>query len=345
MGILFGAGCHKDKPPDYLKKIPQFGIYEYRAATTPVKKSDAAELVLSHWIDPDNPNSFGFAYPFDMAPVDSMYWITDPINGEVYEFNRQGKFRSTIVTNGSGPNQVIRPTALDPIGSKDEKSLVFILDSGRKSIVIFDQEGKETGRISHKSIPAGIPTWVRSLPNNRLAWPTYQSPKHIIAETTSNAARVSYSVPRLIPVGHQPITHNYALYDYNDDLKIEIYAYSGLPILFLQDNGINMMYNLLPYTELEEINTPLDQLPPGTRVTVNHLHKDLFIDLNKAWILFSDLLVVIDLETFGIRKYTLTDVNGRSLQFHKMVDGGETLFFINRFTHDFYLISKSSVLH
>lgn len=339
------GGCSSDKGvPGYVKKIPSFGLYTYVPASDWKTQLDTLHPVL--WYNPETANQPTFRRVGDIAAVDSSLWISDPLTGKIFKFNKSGTYRQLVVPNGRGPNEVARPSAMYVLKNpKEGKPLVYVIDPGLKSVIVFDGTGQEQGRIYHKTIDRSyFANWVVVPGANKLIWPTYSLKNHLLVEVDSTGKVRQTMLDRLIPIGHQPETYNSIIYDVERDGTTYAFSYRGLPLVFWGHGTQKRLINLLPETPLEEINVPLDPRPENTVFTVKNLVKDLYFFHDKIFLLFKNYLLIISPDDDQIKGYRILDGNDEAFGIHKMALAGDELFFINESTLKIYRKSLPNIL-
>ncbi|TYP93622.1 6-bladed beta-propeller protein [Fodinibius salinus] len=341
--MIYSACSSSIDWPEYINKLPQSKSYEYVKAGEWNKKKAVDTLAASLWIDPKNPKNAVYSTPADLVKVGDNYWICDPMMGSIFKFSSDGNYLETVSARGRGPGETLKPAALYSLDGEDG-TLIYTVDPPQKSILIFDKEGNEINRIPQETIDRSLfNNWVIALRSNRLVWPTYNLDNHVIIKADSSGMIQDSSVHRLIPKGHQPATYNATVYDEDPSKNDIFYAYRGIPVLFYKNPNAKKMVNLLPRTNLEDLNTPLNIMPHQEKARVKNIIKDIYSYKDRLLVHFRNKFLVISKNSWRSRAFIFVDSSDNKIIPQKIVLAGNDLFLINRFNLKIYKFSLSEI--
>lgn len=346
--FLFLSNCNSDGRPEYISQIPDIESFTYlpfsQAELDSKKMTFTPSLFISGSADSEN----FVGTPFWIEKVKDEIWIADPVKGEISAFNADGIFSRLIAARGRGPNELQYPASiyfsnLEPAPLKS----AWVLDSGLKSILQFNTENGEINRIRSKEILTEFyGNKILVLKDNTFLVPLTDQEKPILGVINQNGELIDGYVNRVVPLGFQPFTHNRVFFDIEPVSNQLIYAYHGLPLIFLE--GLNQdrkrVYDFRPMMELEEYNIGLTPLSAQERVSVNSVIRDLFVNGSKTYFKLDSEIIVFNHEVGDLEKViTLIDHEGIEMNFQQMVYSDGTFFLINRFTSDIYTISEADI--
>ena len=342
IAIILLAACSSDQKPAYLDQIPGFDRFDYKPVQEESLNERRITVYPSLW-GPDSANAEYFTgTPFWIETVDDEIWIADPTRGIVTAFTKEGEYYGTVAEKGDGPGEVQQPASIHHIKTAD-KNFSWILDSGLRSLIHYSTAGTELKRVHQKQMLIEFyNNRVTSLPGNLLLFPIMNHEQHVLAAVDFSGEMMGTFVNRIVPAGFQPVTHNRVFFDSDKDTGRLIYAHHGLPLIFLKDpdGSDRRVYNFKPGTALEDFNTGLTPRPANERVSVNSVTRDLFLDNNRVMFRIFNDVVIFDLETEQVDS-VLQLMNGENepLIIQQMFFSGGTLYFVNRFTNEIYILN------
>jgi hypothetical protein len=173
--------------------------------------------------------------------------------------------------------------------------------------------------VKSKFFPSGVfDNTFKTSDKNSFYWNTFSKEEYSLHEWDSLGNQKKGLVKRIIPLGFNPVTHNNVTFDVGKDLFV--YAYKGLPLVFLKNRDSLKVVNLLPKIELEEVNiglTPIPlELPKMT--SVKNLIRSINIVTSKVYINYLSSLLIYDPKMESIKKFEFIDSDKNVIKFHKM---------------------------
>lgn len=182
--------------------------------------------------------------------------------------------------------------------------------------------------------------------DNSFIVPLMNHKRHVLGVIDQNGNLVDSFVNRIVPLGYQPVTHNRVYYDIEFGNKIIVYAYHGLPLIFLKglDEANKKVFDFRPDLELRDYNISLTPIPMEERVSVKSIVRDLFINGNKIYFRLENEIIILNYEK-GFVEYviSLVDEEGYPMIFQQMIYSNGTFFLINRFTSDIYHFTEDNI--
>jgi len=346
--LVFGliVSCKKKgSVPSYLVHFPIEKEFEYIPVSYWNTAANIDTVVVDLWNKKHESNQPVLQSISDIAEVASGFWITDPLEGIIAEFNSKGQFKRIVAGRGKGPDEVFRPASIYVSKSNNAKPDIYVLDTGTKSLIRFNQLGEEKNRMIHKSIDRNFfNNWLIVSDKNISYWPTYNLDKHVVVGIDSTGKLVESLVSRIIPRGYQPMTYNGTVFDLKGSGLQKAYAYKGIPVLFTETQTDKYLINFLPETDIDEINTPLKNISENKKVTVKSLVKDLYYWKDYLFVLFKNKLIVASQDGKYVKGYHLKSETDDKIGFHKMVLTDTKLFVINRSILQVYTIELRKIL-
>jgi hypothetical protein len=329
------------KPSDvnYLDKIPEIQNYSYSDLENWGKiKNDF--FIFDEWLN-DNGDS---THQFSMinCVVETTYntfWICDPIKGQVIEVTNNGIFNRLILDHGKGPKESLTPVFAQKT-NLNRKTAFNIYDVEQKMIINLDEDGSEIGRIYSQYLPnRGFISKFKYVSKNSFLWTNLRFEEFVLFEWDSLGNTKKGIVPRLIPIGYQPVTHNDVIFDYSISSDILSFSYAGLPLIFikkLSTQSEQFVINLEPDKTLRDLNTPLDPKPQQEQIQVSILVRSIIIRDN-IYIAYQNKILILPLKKGKkIQNITPVDKNNESISFHFMEITDNHLFLVNHFTGKVY---------
>jgi len=238
---------------------------------------------------------------------------------------------------GKGPSDFVRPSAV-ALYTFAEDTVYYILDTNLNLIKEFDSEGNIKGAWSHTSLP--FSNWHNQLvvTQKHIYWPTQHIEDHVLVKAQIDGKVVGNTIDRIIPLGKQPYTYNKIVFDVSKDEGNITFAYKGLPLIFYHSKNLKIAINLLPNTEIENINTPLEIMPENKRVTVKSLVRSVYLlEENRLLVNYKSKIIVLRTDGSKGRIFSLySDIKNSSVKFHKMIKIDRTIFVINIFSGEIY---------
>lgn len=333
--------CQSDKPT-YLDDIPGYAEYVYIPHNIEsISVTDTLKPGL--WYTTEKAEIF-LKRPTGLALVGERYWVSDPLTGSIYSVNAMGDHWVTIATEGHGPGEVLHPAVI--FSDSEDSSIVYVLDTTSKSVITYSTEGIELGRF-HSSwilgefyhsnvIQSGLNHFLLTISNHETS---------VLGIIDGNGELIEPLIPKVIPSGYQPVTHNRVTFDYDVEKNILVFAYKGIPVIFIRRNEKKYLINLMSHKALHELNTPLDVQPLQTRVSVRPLVRNVFIRDNILLVHYNNSLIIYNLRSNEImRRYEFKDIDDEPLGIHEMRLAGDFLFLMNSFTAAIYKVKLSDVI-
>ncbi|PWN05701.1 6-bladed beta-propeller [Rhodohalobacter mucosus] len=346
--IFLLTTCDSADRPGYISQIPDIESFTYlafsQAELDSKKVSLTPTLLISGSADTEN----FVGTPFWIEKVKDEIWIADPVKGEVSAFSANGVFSRVIASRGRGPNELQYPASIYYSGqNRDTSNSVWILDSGLKSILQFSIDEGEQNRIQSKEILTEFyGTKILALENEAFLVPLTDQQNQILGVINQNGELIDGYVNRIVPLGYQPYTHNRVFFDIEPVSNQLVYAYHGLPLIFIEgfDSENKRVFDFRPETELSDYNVDLTPLPAEESISVSSITMDLFVNDSRAFFILENQLVVFNHEKEELEKsITLTDHEGIEMIFQQMVYSDGIFFLINRFTSDIYTLDEAEV--
>lgn len=332
--LLFGCTAW-DEIPDYIKKLPRWKSYTYRELDLTEQELPVDTLVLSLWYHAEQESSIVLNTPTDILKVDSTYWVSDPFSGSIYNFSKDGHYLGPVTRQGKGPNETMRPISLEGL-SIDGLKRVFILDNVLSSVLVVNRKGEEISRISTPYIDRAVFTnWLDIVSPNELYIPTFMDSLHTVVQIDSSGRVNGSRIARLIPLGFQPAAFNTTFYRQNTTGS-EVFAYSGLPLLFFNDHATRTIVNLLPHESLSDLNPPMTPIKSNKPITVKGYIRSIQFNRGTIWIHFKNLVLLFSPDGTLRKVYYLFTREGNEVSIQTIVYTGENLFFIDRLKQQIY---------
>jgi hypothetical protein len=352
LGIVFGLvhlSCNTDTKPDYFSYIPQISSYDYNAVSTQELESKFVTHSPELFITGDNTQGRFIGTPFWIEYVGDEYWVADPLRGEISSFDQTGSFLRVIANKGNGPGELTYPANIyyANFTANNEDNYVWILDSGTKSIIKINPEYGEEGRIRNELLLSEFyGNRLKLLPNNTFLAPIMNHKDYIIGNIDQSGDFISGLIPRIVPLGYQPITYNRAFFDVDQYDQIFTYAYNGLPLIFIENKSEEVQYVFDFKTEELFTNTNIDLTPRPIEetVSVRSIITDLFVHPPHIYFSIGHNIIVFDFEKKQTEFVIVpTHDDGENMSFQQMVFTNGTFFLINRFTSDIYRFELSDI--
>jgi len=334
--------CDREQA-DYYHQIPHIEQFDEIVSVYPGIQTKRDTSILGWYIS--KKDSLGLlSRVSDIVQVNSdEVWISDFINGEVYSFNISGKFNRKILDRGKGPNETIQPYSMGKYQGENE-TLIFILDAEQKAIIVLDKAGNEKFRsynenVEHRLMEADI----KVLNPTRLMFPTYNLNNYALAEFDSKGNFKKGLIPRLIPYGFQPMAYNDLTFDYSPNDNLLVYAYKGLPLIFLDKADKKTVLNLKPTKKLENLNVPLDTKPENASISVKMLVRNIFIEHSEILVTYLNHILEISIKgNLTVRKNIFSDQkSGKQITFHFAKNTEDFLFLIDGYRNNIYKVPKT----
>jgi len=342
------SNCTIDKRPEYINKIPDVESFTYIPIPDDNFEKGKVDLVPSLFITGTEQRENFISTPFWIEKISNEIWIADPLKGEVIAFKKNGEFSRLIATEGRGPGELQQPAGIFYRNKHSEPSdSVWILDSGLKSIISFSLNGEEIDRIHNELILSEFfNNRIIANQDNSFIVPLMNHKRHVLGVIDQNGDLVDSFVNRIVPLGYQPVTHNRLYYDIEFDSKKIVYAYHGLPLIFLEglDQVNKNLFDFRPNIELRDYNISLNPIPMEERVSVKSIVRDLFIGGNKIYFRLENEIIILNYETgFVEHTISLVDEEGFPMIFQQMIYSDGTFFLINRFTSDIFYFTEDDI--
>ncbi|MBO6793817.1 MAG: hypothetical protein JJ895_07900 [Balneolaceae bacterium] len=340
--IFFISSCNDVVEPEYLKKISFLDHYEYLDDLE--NRKTVSDTIITYSIPTD---SVLISAIGDVEEI-SKYklWVSDNVLGNIYEFDLSDSRFEKIYVRGRGPNQVISPTLLSKESIRGD-SIVYILDTNQKSLILSSLYGNDLNRYYIKEIPGAIRANKMFIQNeNSFHWPIYSDDHFLLANFDTLGNLKEKYIRRLIPLGKQPENHNTIFFDYDQTGENFAYAYIGIPLIFIETSNNKVVINLLPNAELEELNVGLDILPYETNTKVNRVIRSLDIYRDRLIIGLNNEIFVVSIDEFKImKKIKLIDQNRTPLIYHSIKVSGEHLYLINLFNSTISRVNLNDIVN
>ncbi len=333
--------CQPDDPI-YLKSIPNIEAYRYIPENIESPGiSDTLKPAL--WYSQENAEVF-LRRPTDIVLVGNKYWVSDPLTGHVYATDHYGLEWATIAIEGKGPEEVLHPASI--IIDRFDASIVYILDTSLKSLMVYSVEGFELTRIHSRWILGEFyHSHFTQVDSTRFLLTISNHEKSVLGIINENGELVEDLIPKVIPSGYQPMTHNRVAFDYDFDNNMFAFAYKGIPVVFIQSDKGWYAVNFMSHKALHELNTPIDPQPISAQVSVQGLVRSVFIANNTLLVQYNSSLITYDLERKVVSKrFEFLDRNDSALGIHGMRLAGGRLFLINNYTAEIYTVSLSDII-
>lgn len=273
---------------------------------------------------------------------DKKFWVADYL-GKVVELNEKGEFSKSILQNGKGPSEILKPLGL----AKGVNNTVLAVDGGQQILIKLDATGKEINRISTPSISTiSMVDNPLITSSNSIIWNKVLHSDYALIEWDSTGNFKQGLVKNIIPPGKQPIMLNSLAYDYNLTKKRLVYAFKGLPVLFIKDdNQTASAINLdtdIQKNDLEKlIEVKTDDGSNGVKTKI----KGVFITNNATVAAIQNQLLYIPNKTSSdIIKYELLSTDRETIKFHYVNKTENHLFLIDVYNRKIYRTSISQFL-
>jgi len=340
--IFFITGCADKK--SYLSEIPDIEFFTIK----PISAFDISKVEVFDAQDwpfvKDTSNYFSSIGDIKLVTKNKI-WISDPISGVVAEYDSTGKKIRIILDSGRGPNEVEKPSSIIKTNNSYNQ-FYHIYDVGQKTLIKIDTSGLEHSRFNSSLLGInGLENKIILKENNRILTSSLLYPEYSLIELDSVGNFSKGIVKKIIPDGFQPMTHNNIIFEFSRTNKKLVYAYSGIPIIFINDQKNQIGIDLEPKKQLSEINTLLKKLPQNKQITVKKLIKNILIDETNNQLIVSYLndILFIDLEKNKIYLYSFFNRNKEKIKFHTFKKVGDKIFLINFFTGNIKCISLSAL--
>lgn len=326
LSSLIITAC-QDSRPAYIHAIPDFDQYKYFTVDNwnGISKDT---LVAKTWYNPSN-SSISIGRVSGILAIDTKtYWISDFMKGSIIELDQNGLPIKKVFSSGRGPSEFLRPISM-AMDLNDRSRSIYIMDHDQKMIVKSSLYGIELNRYFYKYMPNSFGhNKLKVISHNEFIWPTYNQGYVLSMRDTSDNIVEQYVMP-IIPLGYHPTMHNNIAYDIVGDTLV--YAYHGIPIVFVTTNDQKFIVNLDPEKEFKEIENPSNSPPSFESATVSGLIKDVFYVSETTWVAYKNSLVQIPLERDkAIIFFGFKDEDGHPVVYHSVFFTGNTLFLVNR---------------
>lgn len=336
--LLIGLISCSKSPESYLYNIPR--VSDGTIINLPIGQVDSVRVQVDTWLTSED---FGFDLGriTDLSDIGDDIWLTDAVKGRVYKIEAESKSISRLFTAGRGPREVVNPANI--IASSDTSA--YVLDTSERALIHFTSSGQELGR---KYIDRMIPEFFHSklshFKDNTFLFHLNSASDHLIGVVDTTGNIVSEMVPRLIPVGYQPVMHNRATFDYDKELDLLAYAYRGIPAVMLEHDGDLTTLFFEPFVPLDEINADLSLRPMSENVSVNIIIRNVFFHQSNLYVHYNGNLLVYDIDARQLlKKYTFVDEAGEEIGIHHMLISNDILYLMNSFRQNIYKLSVSSL--
>ena len=340
-----------DQPgQNYLKKIPDIETYNYFELTD-WGNVENRSVVFSNWLEDGENSNFAFnTISCLIKTPDELIWVCDPIQGQLIEITSEGEFGRFVLSQGKGPNEAVKPVSIIK-KETDDDVYFFVLDIAQKVVIKLDREGKEVKRLYSQYLPnRGLESTIIYAGDKSFYWSTLQHKDFVLAEWDSSGNLKRGIVPRLIPMGYQPITHNDIAFDYSNRSNLLSFAYTGLPLVFLKDisenkNENELVISLESEMELKKLNISLDPKPLNEKISVNTLIKNIYIN-EHIYIAYQNEIIVVSKER-GKRILSIQpkDNEGNVIRFHTMKMTEDHIIIINHFRRKVYRVPLMDMIN
>lgn len=178
--------------------------------------------------------------PISIITLNDSLYILDQAQNSIFVANKSGNIKRKMAKQGKGPGEFMRPTGMATNGKR-----VFICDSKNERINMYDE--KFHPLISIPAIPMvtgknmtvsdsilyffdrSSPTNSNDLVEQYSIYPTLKEKGHLI--------------PRLLPLGQQPIVVNNVVFDANSEGYL-VAGYQSLFHLFLYTSNRKLIHSI-----------------------------------------------------------------------------------------------------
>lgn len=321
--------CEKPRPA-YIEAIPDINEYSY-LTTHDWNGVVNDTLVAETWYDSSKNEALIHRMGSILDIGNGKVWMSDWMRGSIFEFDEQGSFVRKVFSAGRGPSEFVRPVSMS-MDQKSGSSDVYILDEGQHLVAKVTSDGVEKRRYFFKVMPFSFNgNKLTVLSDNEFMWPTFNQENALSSRDTLDQI-VTNKVKPVIPIGYSPLVHNNLLYEITD--KAFLYAYQGVPLIFVTIEDQKFAINLEPDKDLEEVGTPLTLLPAtDTSVSVSGLIRGVMLHEDHIWVVYKLDLYRIPLD----RKKPITvnafvNENGEKVAFHPVYFTGQSLYMANNQT-------------
>lgn len=257
--------------------------------------------------------------------------MSDWMRGSIYEFDQQGSFVRKVFSAGRGPSEFVRPISMT-MNPNSGSSDVYILDDRQNMVSRVSSNGVEIRRYFFKEMPFMFHgNKLSVLGENEFVWPTFNQENALSSRDTLDQI-VTNKVKPVITIGYSPLVHNNLVYDISD--RAFLYAYQGVPLIFVAIDDQKFAINLEPDKDLEEVGTPLTVLPAtDTSVSVSGLIRGLILHNDHIWVVYKLDLYRIPLDRkMPITVNAFVNENGEKVAFHPVYFTGQSLYMANNQT-------------
>lgn len=331
-----------------LDKIPDIENYSYYELSdwASVKNRSA---IFKNWIEDDGTLSYIPSIVSCIIKVDEeVIWICDPNQGQIVALTNDGEFHKIVLNHGKGPSESLTPVSIFE-KNKDFNTYYYVYDYSQKTIIKLDNTGSEQARFLSKNLPNnGHESLIVPTDRNTFYWNSLQFENFTLAEWDSAGDLKKGIVPRLIPMGYQPITHNDVTFDYSNINNQLVFAYSSLPLIFLKNElepEERILINLAGETDLRKLDINLDLKPIDEQISVNKRVKNVYLK-EKIIVAYQNEILVIPYKLGGSAvSLNPIDEDGQAISFHIMKITKDHIYLINHFRSKVYRISISEVIN
>ncbi len=324
--LLITSACEKPRPA-YVEGIPDINLYSY-LTTHDWNGVVNDTLVAETWYDPSHNEALIRQFGSVLDIGNGNVWVSDQMKGTILEFDQKGTFVRNVFSAGRGPSEFVRPVSMamnKTSGSKD----VYVLDDGQKMIAKVSLDGVELQRFFFKEMPYMFNgNKLSVLGDNEFMWPTFNQDYALSSRDTLDQI-LANRVKLVIPRGYNPIVHNNLEYDIKDTAFL--YAYQGIPLIFVAIDNQRIVINLEPDKNLEEVGTPITLLPAtDSSVSVQFLIRGVALFDDHILVISKISLYRIPLDrSKSITVSSFIDETGQKVAFHPAYFTGQSLFMAN----------------
>lgn len=340
VGFYFFFNCcsNQDSENYYRDHIPSLSKSVYHELNEFNIITDTLHADI--WFSQDSVSDVNFRRIGGIKEVaENKIWITDVLLGYIYEFDSTGVYSKEVARSGEGPREFNAPLLIDV---NKEENLISVLDTKLKFVSIFDVEGNEVLRFTIKSIPPSFQVNdFKYISSNNFILPTLQEEDYLIFSYDSLGNKGDGYIDRMVPIGMQPLNYNSVYFDFKD--SVLTYAYDGIPLIFIKKNMLFSVLNLLPESQLDDINVPLEFKPLTESVSVRKIIKGIFLHEDSIYVFFADHFFLIPQNLNGqIKKIYLYDSEKKvPIYFHDVEFSNNNFYMINRYHSTIHKFAKN----
>ena len=331
----------KQQGPSYLKVLAELKNASYMKSGN-IETGAIDTVQLAEWLSPKNVRQPVIQQVGDITKTTQGYMVTDLVGGYIVEVDENGILIDTLFLKGRGPAEFIHPAAVTSNYINGETHH-FIHDTGL-NLIKSVKHGTTLEAWGNTGLLTSNWTAQLTVSNNYLYWPTSLHEDFLLIKSDYDGNIQDRLISRLLPIGKHPITYNDIVFDISPNDHEIAFAYSGIPVIFYRNLADTYAINLMPSTEIKEINTPLDGSKKYEKRGIKMLVRNIFLHSNVILTTYKQYLIAIKKESFETKVFYLQSGKDQAT-FHKVIKAGKYLFFVNLFNGKIYTYPLDEIDH